>query len=96
MGIDMDIAKTFQRILKKQGINFMLNHAVNGRSLPPRLRTRVIVGLVVEPELSLAPQHPSVPPWKEEYACTRIVASSAHMLNWSVLLWFLQHFFQAR
>lgn len=30
MGIDMDISKTFQRSLKKQGINFMLNHAVQG------------------------------------------------------------------
>lgn len=30
VGIDMDIAKTFQRTLKKQGINFMLGHAVTG------------------------------------------------------------------
>merc|ERR1712046_73504 len=30
IGIDMDISKTFQRTLKKQGINFMLNHAVTG------------------------------------------------------------------
>merc|ERR1719272_2703114 len=35
MGIDMDIAKTFQRILKKQGIKFMLNHAVNGAVKKP-------------------------------------------------------------
>lgn len=30
LGIDMDISKTFQRSLKKQGMNFMLNHAVTG------------------------------------------------------------------
>jgi dihydrolipoamide dehydrogenase len=30
VGIDMDISKTFQRSLKKQGINFMLNHGVTG------------------------------------------------------------------
>ena len=28
MGIDMEIAKSFQRILKKQGVNFKLNTKV--------------------------------------------------------------------
>lgn len=35
MGIDLDIAKNFQRILKKQGMNFMLNHAVTGANKKP-------------------------------------------------------------
>jgi len=35
LGIDMDISKTFQRTLKKQGINFMLNHGVTGATKKP-------------------------------------------------------------
>jgi len=35
LGIDMDISKTFQRSLKKQGMNFMLNHAVTGAEKKP-------------------------------------------------------------
>jgi len=35
LGIDMDISKTFQRTLKKQGMNFMLNHAVTGATKKP-------------------------------------------------------------
>ena len=35
LGIDMDISKTFQRSLKKQGMNFMLNHAVTGATKRP-------------------------------------------------------------
>jgi dihydrolipoamide dehydrogenase len=35
VGIDMDIAKTFQRTLKKQGMNFMLGHAVETAEKKP-------------------------------------------------------------
>ena len=33
--LHMDISKTFQRTLKKQGMNFMLNHAVTGATKKP-------------------------------------------------------------
>lgn len=35
LGIDMDISKSFQRILKKQGMTFMLNHGVQNATKNP-------------------------------------------------------------